>query len=117
MQTTEPTPVRTAPSTLPADALDRRYPPRIVVAQQVDLAKWLRRALITLGSLAALLVVTGLYLTFKYRPEPRVKGPGITDRSWVVGLVQTVHGLGGYLFVLAVFATVGLAIAVTARRG
>jgi hypothetical protein len=87
------------------------------VAQQVDLAKWLRRALITLGSLAAVLVVTGLYLTFKYRPEPHIHGPGVANRSWLVGLVQTVHGLGGYLFVLAVFATVGLAIAVTARRG
>jgi Phosphotransferase enzyme family len=87
------------------------------VAQDVDLGQWLRRALITLGALGALLLVTGLYLTFKYRPEPGVHGPGVDDRSWLVGVAQALHGLAAYLFVIVVFATVGLAIAVTARRG
>jgi hypothetical protein len=115
--TAEPTPVREGASALPADAAVRRYPPRIVVAQQVDLAQWLRRALITLGALAGVILVTGLYLTFRYRPGTSAKGAGVPDRSWLVGVAQTLHALTGYLFVVVVIVTVGLAIAVTARRG
>jgi hypothetical protein len=62
------------------------------------------------------LVVTGVYLTFRYRPGARVEGPGVNDRSWLVSGAQTVHGLAGYLFVVAVFVTVGLAITVMMRR-
>ena len=40
---------------LHSDAADHRYPPRIVAAQGLDLAKWLRRSLITLGAIELLL--------------------------------------------------------------
>jgi hypothetical protein len=87
------------------------------VAGQVDLAKWLRRSLITLGAVAAVVLVTGIYLTFRYRPAAHIHGATIRDRSWLVAIAQTLHMLAGYLFVVVVLATVGLAVAVTVRRG
>jgi hypothetical protein len=85
------------------------------VAQDFDLAKWLRRSLIALGVLAGVVLVTGLYLTFQYRPA-RVPGPGVDDRSWVVAVAQALHTGVGYLFLIAVATTVVLAILLTLRR-
>jgi hypothetical protein len=69
-----------------------------------------------LAGLSGVLVVTGIYLTFKYRPGARIEGPGVHDRSWLVAIAQTVHGLSGYLFVIAVLVTVALAVTVMVRR-
>src|SRR5688500_1809127 len=100
---------RSAPAP-PPPAPGRRSSPR-VVAESIDVATWLRRSLIALASLAGVLLVTGLYLTVRYRPAATVHGSGVPQRSWLVGLAQTVHGLAGYLFVIVVVVVVGLAIA------
>ena len=109
-------PVPPVPPTAPAAAPGRRNPPR-GGTQPVDLAQWLRRSLITLGALAGILFVTGLYLTFRYRPAAKVSGSGVPHRSWLVAVAQVLHALAGYLFVVVVLVMVGLAIAVIARRG
>jgi len=68
----------------------------------------------TLAVLGGLLLVTGLWLTFRYVP-----GPG---RAWTVGAAHEVHRFSGYAFaVVSVLLVVNLAVAaagpVTRRAG
>src|SRR4051795_225231 len=42
-----------------------------------DAARWLRRALVVLALVTAVVVLTGIYLTFRYRPAARIDRPGI----------------------------------------
>lgn len=83
---------------------------------RVDTWAWFRRVLVALAAVAVLVLASGIYLTFKYRPASRINAPGIDHPSWLVDLAQPVHAIGGYLLVLLVFAAVGLALANAAQR-
>lgn len=79
-----------------------------------DPQAWLRRMLGALAALSLVLVVTGLYLTFEYRPAPGTEGHD--GRPGLVGVAQSLHTIGAYAFVAVVFVVVGLALAVASRR-
>jgi hypothetical protein len=69
-----------------------------------------------LGVVTALLLLTGVYLTVKYRPGSRVDTRGVDARPTLVAVAQTVHAVGAYAFVLLVCVVVGLALVVANRR-
>ena len=81
-----------------------------------DAARWLRRAIVTLGIVTGIVVLTGIYLTFRYRPAARIDGPGIDARAGLVGVAQTLHAVGAYAFVALVCVVVGLALVVVSQR-
>ena len=81
-----------------------------------DAARWLRRAIVALGLVTALVVLTGIYLTFRYRPAARIDGPGIDARPGLVGVAQALHAVGAYMFVALVCAVVGLALVLANQR-
>ena len=65
--------------------------------------------LVTLAALGALLLATGLWLTFRYVP-----GPG---RAWTVSAAHEVHRFAGYAFsVVAVLLAVDLALGADGRH-
>ena len=69
-----------------------------------------------LGIVTGIVVLTGIYLTFRYRPAARIDGPGIDARSGLVGIAQTLHTVGAYAFVALVCVVVGLALVVANQR-
>lgn len=85
-------------------------------AVRFDTWIWFRRVLIALGAVALIVLVSGIYLVFAYRPASRIDASGIEHRSWLVDLAQPVHSVGGYVLVLLVFAAVGLAFAYASQR-
>ena len=46
---------------------------------------WLRRSVVALGVATAIMVVTGLYLTFRYQPGSRADDPAAAARSRTCG--------------------------------
>jgi hypothetical protein len=78
--------------------------------------EWLRRSVAALAVVTGILVVTGLFLTFRYRPGNRVDAPGVEARSWLVAVAQALHAVGGYAFVALVCVVVGTALVVANQR-
>jgi quinol-cytochrome oxidoreductase complex cytochrome b subunit len=63
----------------------------------------------TLAALGALLLITGLWLTFRYVP-----GPG---RAWTVGAAHELHRFSGYAFaVVSVLLVVNFAVRTDGQR-
>lgn len=81
-----------------------------------DVDAWLRRSVAALAGVTAVLVVSGLYLTFCYRPASRVDQPAVHARSTLVGVAQTLHAVGAYAFVALVCVVVGTALIAAERR-
>lgn len=67
-------------------------------------SRWLRRVAVLAAGLVALVLASGLYLTFRYRPSSaRFGGGGYSRGVWVDAAV-TVHRVAAYLLLGAVAA-------------
>jgi len=77
---------------------------------------WLRRSVVALAVVTAVMVVTGLYLTFRYQPGSRPDDPSGADRPGTVALAVTLHTVGAYAFIALVCVVVGTALVVANRR-
>lgn len=77
---------------------------------------WLRRAIAALGVTTAVMLVTGLYLTFRYRPAARIDGAPADGRTGAVAAAHLLHVGGAYAFVVLVCVVVGTALVVANRR-
>ena len=106
---------QTAPAQTPdpggAVASDRASAPTVPAS-----TRWLRRSIVALAVVTAVMVATGLYLTFRYRPARRVDDPRLPDRTTLVALAQWLHTVGAYAFVVLVCITVATALVVANRR-
>jgi len=59
-----------------------------------------RVLIVTLGTLFAVLVATGVWLLFEYQPA--------SERSWAIDAAHEIHHITGLLFVVALVATLGV---------
>jgi len=76
---------------------------------------WLHRSVAALAALTAVVVVTGGYLTVRYRPGARIDGAR-GARPALVSAAQVLHTLSAYAFALVVCVVVGAALLVAHRR-
>lgn len=79
-------------------------------------AVWLHRSIVALGAVTVVMVVTGLYLTFSYRPGGRVDAPTIAPRPRLVAGAELLHTVGAYAFVALVCVVVGTALVAANQR-
>jgi len=77
-----------------------------------------RIALVLLGALLVLLIVTGVLLTFRYRPELEFANVQSLDSPRHVSTLRAVHRVGGSLFLAAIvaYAVAGIGLLVARHR-
>ena len=107
--------IQTAPTEHPAAPTAEPAAARAHEALR-DPMRWVRASLIGLAVVTGVLLVSGAYLTFRYRPGSRVDAPGIDARPALVGTAQALHSVGAYAFVALVCILVGAALVVANQR-